>query len=69
MPLGNPLPNIIWRLEQVLREFSKDITALGIRGESGIAWKLAKGNHFNPTKRRLYKGLKHTKLVVGKIGE
>ena len=42
---------------------------MGIIGESGIAWKLAKGNHFNPTKRRLYKGLKHTKLVVGKIGE
>ena len=32
-------------------------------------WKPAKGNHFNPTKRRLYKGLKHTKLVVGKIWE
>ena len=38
MPLGNSLSNTIWHLEQVLRESSKDMTILGIRGESGIAW-------------------------------
>ena len=37
--------------------------------ESGIAWKPTKCNNFNPTKRRLYKGLTHTKLGAGKIGE
>ena len=42
---------------------------LEIKGESGIAWKPTKCNNFNPTKRRLYKGLKHTKFGVGKIGE
>ena len=41
---------------------------LEIRGESGIAWKPTKCNIVNPTKRRLYKGLKRTKLGVGKIG-
>ena len=43
-------------------------TVLRIRGESEIAWKPVNGNHFNPTKRRLYKGLKHTKLRMGKKG-
>ena len=42
---------------------------LEIRGESGITWKPTKCYNFNPTKRRLYKGLKHTNLGVGKIGE
>ena len=42
---------------------------LGIRGESGIAWKPAKGNRFYPIKRRLYKGLKHTNLGVRKTGK
>ena len=41
---------------------------LEIRGESGIAWNPTKCNNFNLTKRRLYKGLKHTKLGVGKLG-
>ena len=62
MPLGNPLLNTIWHLEQVSRESSEDMIVLGIRSESGVAWKPAKGNRFYPTKRRLYKGLKHTNL-------
>lgn len=69
MPLGKLLPRTIWHLEQVSRKSSEDMIILGIRGESGIAWKLAKGNNFKPTKRRLYRGLKHTKVVVGKFRE
>ena len=44
------------------------MTVLGIRGESGIAWNPTKGNHVNPIKRRLYKGLKHTKLGWKNLG-
>ena len=50
MSLGNPLPNTIWCLEQVPREFSEDMIFLGIMSESGIAWGPIKSNDLNPTK-------------------
>ena len=71
MPLGNPLPNTIQRLEQVSRESSKDMIFLGIRGESGIAWEPVKSNDLSPTQGRLYKGLRADKWVSssGKLGK
>ena len=50
MLLGNPLPNTIRRLEQVLRESSKDMIFLGIMDERGIARELVKSNDLNPTR-------------------
>ena len=58
MPLGNPLPSTIQCQEQVLREFIEDMIFLGIRDDSGIAWKLVKGSDFSPIMERLYKGLR-----------
>ena len=40
--LGNLLPNVIWRLEQVLREFSKEVIIPWDSNESGNAWKLVR---------------------------
>ena len=64
MPLGNPLPNTIRRLEQVSRESLEDMIFLGIMGESGIAWGLVKSNELNPTKRGLYKKMRANKRIV-----
>ena len=64
MPLGNPLPNTIRRLEQVSRESLEDMIFLGIIGESGIAWGLVKSNELNPTKRGLYKKMRANKRIV-----
>ena len=71
MPLGNPLPNTIRRLEQVSTESSEDMIFLGIRRESGIAWELVKSNDLSPTQGRLYKGLRADKKVSssGKLGK
>ena len=69
MPLGNPLPNTIQRLEQVSRESSKDMIFLGIRGESGIAWEPVKSNDFNPTKEGLCKKVRAEKWGVGFSGK
>ena len=61
MLLGNPLPNTIRRLEQVLRESSKDMIFLGIMDERGIARELVKSNDLNPTKGGLYKKMRAEK--------
>ena len=58
VPLGNPLPNTIRRLEQVSRESSENMIYLGTRGENGITWEPVKSNDLGPTKGRLYKGLR-----------
>ena len=42
MPLGNLLLNIIWLLEQVLREYSEEIIIPWDSDESGNACKLVK---------------------------
>lgn len=55
VPLGNPLLNTIRCPEQVSRESLENMIFLGIKDESGIVWKLVKGNDLSPTKRRLYK--------------
>ena len=64
MPLGNPLPNTIRRLEQVSRESLEDMIFLGIMGESGIAWGLVKSNELNPTKGRSYKKMRADKWQI-----
>ena len=61
VPLGNPLPNTIQRLEQVSRESSENMIYLGTRGENGITWEPVKINDLRPTKGRLYKGLRADK--------
>ena len=42
VPLGDSLPNVIWRLEQVSREMSKSMMIPWDSGESGNACKLVK---------------------------
>ena len=64
MPLGNPLPNTIRRLEQVSKESSKDMIFLRIMGESGIALGQVKSNELNPTKERSYKKIRADKWQI-----
>ena len=40
--LGNSLPNIIWCLEQISREFLEEVMIPWDSNESGNAWKLVR---------------------------
>ena len=53
MPLGNSLPNAIWCLKQVPREFSKGMMISWDFGESGNACEVKFDNDECPTNERL----------------